>query len=279
MRGDYRLKTKDTSIGADKPILSFTTIASRIEHIRPMVDSILKQTIRPDRVELYISDHRSIFPAGIDEGIKREKIPRFLLELEEQGQLYIEYVDNIGPANKLIPALRKYKETDNIIITVDDDFIYPANTIEKLLNGYRQEKCAVTSHGRKPLFSNGKLHSNHNLWPVVYVPNKHLYNFGYGCGGGLYKSSFFCEKVFDTDKLLELTPLDDDVWFYFTRITTQTPILIIGANLFGMVRFVSLPSDCKFLHHFNDSDNYRFKSLAIEKVADWMGYEMCAESR
>ena len=216
-------------VGANnKVIVSFTTVSSRINYIEPMVNSILNQTVQPDSFELYISDHPSLFKNGFDQGIPSDKIPQFLLDLSAQGKLQIKYVPNIGPANKLIPALLENRYTNNVIITVDDDHIYPDYLISLLLHNYHKHnhKYPVALIGTKPNIRRGILLPSRS-WHFIKRKDKFSNAFIHGVGGALYKSSFFHTQIFNTSKLLNLSAKNDDIWFHFMRLAKNIPVLII----------------------------------------------------
>lgn len=210
-------------------IVSFTTIDSRINYIKPMVDSILSQTVQPDRLEVYLSDHPSLFIGGIDQGIPPDKVPQFLRDYEKQRKLTLKYTDNIGPARKLIPCLQENWGTNNIIITVDDDVIYPSHTIENLVTAYKQHGCVITMRGKQPTFNKyNVIEANYLRWHPLKHQYKDLHAFITGAGGVLYKTSFFSEKVLNIKMLLETCPLADDIWFHFCRTENRTPAFIFG---------------------------------------------------
>lgn len=107
-------------------IVSFTTIDSRIKYIEPMVNSLLNQTLKPDKINLYVSDEKSV----LNNGIKKNQIPSFINKLVNEKKINLIYTKDIGPHTKLIPCLKEHWNKNCIIITVDDDRIYPANFIE-----------------------------------------------------------------------------------------------------------------------------------------------------
>lgn len=215
-------------VGNQKIIVSFTTIDSRINDIKPVIDSILHQTLSPDSFELYISDHPTLFKGGIDNGIPPNKIPKFLRAYEQQDKLKIKYVDNLGPANKLIPCLQENWNTNNIIITIDDDTRYPKDFIELLVRAYEQNKCVVAFHGKSVLLEDGHLVPSYDAWRWIRKPSKDLYHFPLGQAGCLYTPQFFTELIFDKQTMFALAPTADDVWFYFMRLLTKTPAFILA---------------------------------------------------
>lgn len=118
-------------------VVSFTTTPSRIELLGAMVSSVLGQTRRPDRFMLALPDR-----------------------CERQGQEYVipdwleTHVEvfrcgrDLGPATKLIPALRDEDAPDTAIVTLDDDMAYEKHTLEELCGwSERLPDCALGMMG------------------------------------------------------------------------------------------------------------------------------------
>lgn len=116
-----------------KVYVSLTTIAARVNKVKDTIDSILRQTHPVNKITLYLSSEPYIIDTGI------ETIPSSLIRLaEKEPKFNIEYVENIGPYRKLIPALKQHWLEDCLIITIDDDKIYENNMIENMVREYYQ---------------------------------------------------------------------------------------------------------------------------------------------
>jgi len=93
---------------------SLTTIPSRINKIKPVIDSLLKQKRPLDK--LYIN-----IPWKTLKG-DTYKIPEFLTNLD--GEIVcINRCQDMGPITKLIPTIEKETDDKTYIITFDDDLI------------------------------------------------------------------------------------------------------------------------------------------------------------
>lgn len=80
-------------------IISLTSHPKRIKNSHIAIESLLKQTIKADKVILWLGKDK--FPN------KEQDLPNELLKLREKG-LTIEWCKDIGSYTKLIPALKKY---------------------------------------------------------------------------------------------------------------------------------------------------------------------------
>ena len=121
-------------------VVSLTSWTKRIQYAKKVVESIMKNTIQPDRVYLNLS--KTEFN-GID-------LPEDLVDyFNSDERLVINWVDgeNIKSMKKIFPILKNLKD-DDFIIDGDDDKLFPSDLIESRLNDFEK-------YGRKhPITSN-----------------------------------------------------------------------------------------------------------------------------
>jgi cellulose synthase/poly-beta-1,6-N-acetylglucosamine synthase-like glycosyltransferase len=110
-------KTLSKASDSNKVIISFTTTLQNIDRIRPMINSILDQTVRVDQIIL-------VLPYG-----STYNIPEYLKEIVT----IVPTGKNYGEGTKLIPTLLREKECDTIIIAINDNKIYGKDFIETLV--------------------------------------------------------------------------------------------------------------------------------------------------
>lgn len=107
---------------AQKYIISLSSIPPRFGEIATTLRSLLDQTVRPERVVLYLNRHYRRFP---DWDGQPPKVP--------EG-VEIRWVDqDWGPATKVLPAARDFKGQDVEILFCDDDQVYSPVLAERLL--------------------------------------------------------------------------------------------------------------------------------------------------
>ncbi len=103
-------------------IISLTSIPPRFSGLQRTLESLLNQTVRPERVILYLSRHYIRYPDWDGQ----------LPEVPEGVE--IRLVDeNWGPATKLLPALKEFAGEDLEILFCDDDQIYRPNMAARFL--------------------------------------------------------------------------------------------------------------------------------------------------
>ena len=109
-----------------KIIVSFTTWEKRIGNVEYVIKQMLKQTKKPDKIILNLSE---------EEFIGKENLLNHIKELEKKIDIFeINMVSgpNTRVWKKWIPIIDKYK--NDLIFPIDDDMEYPNDFIERLYN-------------------------------------------------------------------------------------------------------------------------------------------------
>ena len=113
-----------------KLIVTLTSWKGRINFIHKNLEKLLNNTIKPKKLILNLS--REEFPK------KNLELPIEILNLlERYNNFEIFWIDkNNNVFKKLIPTLNRFKR--DIIITVDDDILYPNDLFENMLKCYKK---------------------------------------------------------------------------------------------------------------------------------------------
>ena len=242
-------------------IISFTTIDSRIDHIKPMIDSLLEQTIQADKINLYVSQEKGV----LNNGIEKNQIPEFITELVNLKKINLIFTKDLGPHTKLIPCLKEHWNQDCIIITVDDDRIYPNNLVEIFYENYLRENCIIAYRSKKMVFENSDLLSikKYRIWPNK-AQGKDLYNFALGVDGVLYKPEFFTEDVFDAQGIM-YSASEDDVWFNLIRLIKKIPVFAIKEDL--EIKSIEIKNKINLWSH-NKKNNNQLIQTTLKYLID-----------
>ena len=184
--------------------VSLSTIPQRVKNINLSVDSLLKQTKKPDKIFINIPNKYKRF----DEMVNDNQIPKF-----SDSRVEVTRCEDCGPGTKLLGSLDKLNK-NSLLILADDDHIYEDYMIEKFYYFY----------SKMP----------NNAYSFYVHP---LGNFGVGQGADgfaintnhLYGIKIFYDKIVKNYKELFLY---DDLWIsYFLYFFRKNKILSLQEHL------------------------------------------------
>lgn len=127
---------------AKKVIVSFTTYPKRIQNVPRVLDSIADQTLKPSKivVNLARSDYEN-----------ENAIPENVLDFMHKHNVEINFVEEDTKVyKKIIPTLLMYPH--DLILSIDDDFIYPQYMIQDFYQTYKQHPDNPISGNRVRMF-------------------------------------------------------------------------------------------------------------------------------
>lgn len=164
----------------ERTIVSLTSYEPRFQNLPTVLDTILAQAVKPDLIVLNLA-HEAIVPNDVQEYLDRHNIEVFRVE---DTKVY----------KKLIPTLKRYP--NDIVISIDDDWLYPEEMIADFLERHSQYPNHPIS-GNKLVFSEMICHC--------------------GCAS-LTKAEFFGEYLDMIDqKIIQNCSCDDIVYTFFAN--------------------------------------------------------------
>ncbi len=225
-----------------KIVVSLSTIPPRFPFIGRVMRSIMRQSVMPTKIELYIPRFYRRFPTHsfyspeVPEGVTIEVVEK-----------------DLGPSTKVLYCAKKYLGEHTRIIYCDDDQVYGPRWIEKLLQSTAKRpneciagcghdisidnsgvKCSEraqptprVTHRSFPQGGIKNLHKNIPRWvwreclrvmintKLIYPPMMNIAtNSGYadiaaGCGGVVVQPRFFDNLAYDIPSVLWSV---DDYW-------------------------------------------------------------------
>ena len=184
--------------------VSISTITQRVKYINKAINSLLKQTKKPDKIFVNIPHKFKRF----NEIIEETQIPKFNSSIVE-----VTRCEDYGPGTKLLGSLNKLEE-DSLLILADDDHTYKDYMIEKFFYFYSKEPNSAYSFF---------------VYPIENFP------VGQGADGFAINTNHlkgiktFYEKVVKDYKELFL---NDDVWIsYFLYFLKKNKIYSLQNHL------------------------------------------------
>jgi hypothetical protein len=199
-----------------KIIISLTTYGVRIDSVHLAIESLMLQSVKADEIVLWLS---------ADE-FNYESIPE-VLKLQEKRGLRIAFTEDTRSYKKLIPSLREYP--DDLIITVDDDFSYPINHIERLYKAWLREPGFIHCYRAHAMCydSQGELLPYSQWENQTHNTQASLSIFPTGGAGALYFPGCFDDDICNQARFTELCPTADDVWFKAMSLLRSVPCKVL----------------------------------------------------
>lgn len=240
-----------------KLVVSLTSFPARIGKVWIVIDSLMRQTVRPSRICLYLSDDE--FPNG------RASLPRRLLNYERLGLEICFRPYNLMPHNKYFYALQEYSSCD--VITVDDDFYYFPDTIERLACMHEMHPFCVCSNSVHVVeFHPDGLPLPYNQWLSPISPvEPSLTNVALGYSGVYYPAGIFKKQsVFDIDNIRILALRTDDLWLRMHEMLERVPVVgggyrFMGLSIWGTQRIALKHNNCS--NKENNGNDVAWKGL------------------
>lgn len=195
-----------TSISKSQTIyVSLSSVPSRISYIKPTIDSILNQSIQPNKLFVVIPYYS-----------RREKkkyiIPSFLTN--NKNITLLRSRKDWGPATKLLPVLKITENLNTLILTIDDDRIYDKDMIKDYLK--YADKYPDSILGRRGWV----LKRPHFQWPIfslftnsTKIKKPIKVDVLTGVGSVLYRKKLVPLDVFKYEKSPKECFFNDDIWF------------------------------------------------------------------
>ena len=184
--------------------VSISTIPQRLKNLNETVESLLNQTLKPNKIFINIPYKYERF----SETIEDNQIPKFNSNIVE-----VTRCEDCGPGTKLLGSLNKFKK-NSLLILADDDHVYRDYMIEKFFYFYSR--------------------ASNNAYSFYVHP---LGNFGIGQGADGFAintnnlvgiKNFYDEVVKNYKELF----LYDDLWIsYFLYFFKKNKILSLQEHL------------------------------------------------
>jgi len=206
------------SSNKERIIVSITSFPSRINRIWLVIETLLHQSKKPDKIILWLSLEQ--FPS-------LKSLPENLLSLQKRGLEIQLKEDNLRSHKKYYYAIKDYP--DDIIITVDDDVFYHTELIENLVNLYHKFPTCVCCNYCSEIEVVNKEIEPYLSWKNYYIPeNPGFKLFPIGIGGILYPPGSLHPLVIDSTVFKSICLNADDIWL--NCMTKLAENLVVKTN-------------------------------------------------
>lgn len=204
-------------------IIALTSYPGRIRNIQWVLDSIMAQTYKIDKVVLYLSDEQFV----------GRKLPVDLSAYFSQG-LEIHWCQgDMKSHKKYLYAFKEYP--DDYIVTIDDDYYYERHMVEELVQYTDIFPRCILARITHLITSKrkGGISSYEKWWKecMHYIGMPHMDLFAVGCAGILYPPHILTDEVFNVDNIIKYCMYADDVWLKVMELISGIPIVQVPTRM------------------------------------------------
>ncbi len=227
---NYQIRNLNNYIGTNvhikrdvQLIVNLTSYPERFYDLPKILYSLINQTLKPDRIILWLGD----------ENAPLSSLPYEITQFIKNG-LEIRFVKDIGTYTKSIYAFKEFN--DSIIVTADDDIYYEKNWLRLLYLSYIANPNDIHVHkAREISFNSGKIIGYQNKNSFVNKENADYNNFIISSGGVLYPPNCFSNEVLRDDIFLKIGAKSDDVWFWTMSVINNHKIRVVKNHYKSLV--------------------------------------------
>jgi hypothetical protein len=216
--------------------IGLTSIRGREGALLRTLRSLLRQSLQG--VEASVELHLFLSPDAylLDRGF--QAVPAALRRLQRPAQpgrigFAVHLVPNCGPYRKLLPLIERLsvaqRQADPLLITADDDTLYPRDWLRRLLAAERRWGCVVGFRGRRLVIGPERRILPYGQWlkndPSLLEPS--LLTVPTGKDGVCYRLSYLHASVLDLQRAIALAGHADDLWFKRCTLLMGVPSVLL----------------------------------------------------
>lgn len=249
MRYYTHIDLKGLGVDQNSPIIvSMTSFPARIDVVYLAIRSILNQTKKPSKIILWLAAEQ--FPEG------EKELPKTLMELKPKG-LHIQFCEDIKAHKKYFFSFQQFPK--DLIVTVDDDVIYPENLLDVLFRVHEQHpNCVVANRVRLMDIKDGNF-TPYRQWKINKLtdmsPSKLI--FSTGVGGVLYQPDFFPKQLFDIEGIKKTQCMNDDIWLKAGQVLNNVSVVYTDFYYKPFIEIADSQKESLYSNNVFNNDNDR----------------------
>lgn len=237
-----------------KIIVSLTSYPERFEYVYMTLKSLLRQDMKPDRIILWYDCDYSYLTEN-------------MRSLMEYGIEYIHVDIDLKPHKKYYFAMNRFP--DDIVITVDDDVVYPSDLVSSLYDTHiRFPDCVCARRVHLITFRGNQIDSYSN-WIFEYVKSKRpdYKLFAVGVGGVLYPPHCLNEEAFDINNL-KMCLEADDIWLKCMQLLKRTKVVWTPNKMVHPPIIEGSQKNALFSENFVNNRNDEYICILMKKYGE-----------
>ncbi len=211
-------------------IVSFTSFPARINNVWQVVECMLRQTYKPKKIILWLSNDQFESIDVLPDSLKRRISDTFEIKLVS---------GDIKSHKKYYYVSKDYK--DDMIFLIDDDLYYPTDIIERSYKKFMENPGSVVcNYGYVIKYNEDGTIKPYNSWHEI-VGNYDGADIFFGSGGGtLFVPSSLYHDLTNIELALSLAPIADDIWLNAMCDLNSLKKIVVKA---GLVLAIHSPND------------------------------------
>lgn len=256
----YKGKKLNDKLFKDRElIVSMTSFPARFKKLHMAIESIYLQSYKPNKLFLYL-----------DSNVDYNSIPGSIRKYEKYGLQIIIGGENIKPHKKYLYTM--LNNPDSIVITIDDDQIYPCKMIAKLLKSYNRYPDSISCmRAHRITFNSHGYVNKYREWELecvkyINIPRKDL--LATGIGGVLYPPHCMPDFTYDISKIKELCLNADDIWLKIIQLINKKKVVAIEKKWVNPIPLDTLVNESLMSTNvtLNKNDEYLSNLLKYFKI-------------
>lgn len=235
-------------------IVSLTSFPGRIGIVWQVIETLKRQSIRPEKILLWLSKEQ--FPQERD-------IPAELRSLQDDVFTIRVVDDDLRSHKKYFYVMQEFSEYT--IITCDDDVYYHPLLLEYLISASETHPNNIIANVTCQLGYESGILLPYLEWQRNYKAFSSLNRVQIGIGGVLYPPNAISKKAFNPVLIKEIAPLADDLWLNCMSRLVKTPVM--QSNLYYLP--IEIISDSSSLHSVNNGAE-NMNDVQINKIREYL---------
>lgn len=206
----------------EKVVVSLTSFPARIDKVAPTIKSLMMQSYKPDRIVLWLADEQ--FPD--------KTLPESITQLMDCG-LEVEYCENVNGHKRHYKMLNMQKE-DEVVITFDDDILFPKHCIKRIIKKHQKfPNAVVCDRGQNAVYDKEGRVLLPAFWSIRSPKGirKPTYKMLISPGGGaLFPKNCLHKDFCDLEKIRKYALNTGNVWLTFMAAENGTKMIKTHKN-------------------------------------------------
>lgn len=252
----YRLEL--SSNNSKRIIISLTSYPVRISKVWLVIETLLRQSVKPDMIILWLSKQQFS---------SLEALPFNLLNQQKRGLKIILCEDDLKSHKKYYYTYLHYP--NDTFITVDDDVFYNTKLVEQLIIFHKKYPNSIVCNYAVEVSYKNNEPEFYYMWKRVKSPVASLNIVPIGVGGVLYPPGSLHNKVLDVYAIKEYAFTTDDLWLNAMSRVMDKGIIYTG---FQSLYLPILQTNNTHLHttnnvcHMNDVSLRKIRCYCLETL-------------